>query len=97
MPASLKNLISIFGLVLLAAFGYWLFVINGNSSLSPGSDLSNSADIETRQFLVRLNELRNISIDTEILTDQRLQNLVDANVPPATYPVGRDNPFAPPN
>lgn len=94
MSSTLKNLISVFGLIVLAAFAYYLFVLNTNSTLLTGDSLQDTSDIETRQFLVRLNELQNININTDVLSDSRLESLVDASVPGETYPVFRENPFA---
>ena len=91
-----KNLIIFLGLILLLALGYYLFVINGDSSLETNNAIVvNRAEAETREFLQRLNELKIIELDTAVLSDPRFSSLVEYSTPVPAVLVGRENPFVP--
>jgi len=95
MSSLIKNLIMVLGLVLIVALGYYLFVIQGNSSLNLGAaQLQSEIDLESQQFLRKLNQIQNISLDVFILNDPRLTVLIDSKPLPGTYPIGRPDPFA---
>lgn len=98
MSSFIKNLITILGLALIAALGYYLFVLNKDSGIDI-TDISISnqaeAEAETQAFLRRLNELKNINLSGEIFSDRRFQSLVDFGTPVDPSQIGRENPFAP--
>lgn len=93
----IKNLITILGLVLLLFFGYYIFVLDSGGLELNNQLVASQADAETREFLVKLNELKTIDLQTEILNDDRFRNLVDYSSTVRPSVVGRNNPFAPVN
>lgn len=96
MSSFIKNSIIILGLALLAALGYYLFVLNKDSGIDiTDISISNQAEAETQEFLRRLNELKNINLSGEIFSDQRFQSLVDFGTDVEPSQIGRENPFAP--
>lgn len=93
----IKNLIIVLGFILLVAIGYYLFVL-GDDGLTTGNEIvANQAEAETREFLRRLNELKSIELDTNVLTDDRFRDRVDFSAQVVQQTVGRDNPFLPAN
>ncbi len=52
---------------------------------------------ENTAFVIKLNSLKNIRIDTSLFTDKSFTSLVDNNVVIEEVPYGRINPFAPLN
>jgi hypothetical protein len=92
----MKNIITIFGLIVIAVLGYYLFVASNSSTLVTSNGVvAEQVQMETRVFLDRLNELKTIELDTSILTsDSRLRGLVDYGTPSRPSEVGRPDPFA---
>jgi len=98
MSSLIKNIIIFLGLILTFVTGYYLFVINKDTTLAvTDSLLANQVDIETQSFLSRLEELKTIDLSKDILRDPRMTGLVDSSTQINPLPVGRDNPFAPVN
>jgi len=94
MTSIIKNIIVIGGLLALAGIGYYLFVIQGDSTLNSGGSLeAGSAEIETQAFLNRLEDLQNINISTSLFQDARFRSLTDFSTVINRVPSGRDNPF----
>jgi|GEM_PF-2135651 len=58
----------------------------------PGSELVG----EGQKFLVKLNELNALKLDTSVFQSAVYQSLVDTTVPPPTEEKGRPFPFVPP-
>lgn len=92
-----KNIIIVFGLLALIALGYYLFVMDDQSLNFSNQQVNSQAQQETQAFLIRLNELKTINLNTEILNDPRFTNRVNYDTPVPILPVGRDNPFLPAN
>ena len=94
MTSLIKNIIVIGGLLALAGIGYYLFVIQGDSTLNTGGVAdAGSADIETQAFLNRLEDLQNINISTSIFQDARFRSLTDFSTIINRVESGRSNPF----
>jgi hypothetical protein len=93
----LKNFITVFGLILLLAFGYYLFVLEDQGLRGGNQAVSTQAAAETQEFLRRLNQLQSVELQTEIFTDPRFTNRIDYSAPVPVLPVGRENPFLPVN
>ena len=95
MTPFIKNFVTVAGLLLLVAFAYYLFVLNDSTSLDTAEqELQQQLNIESSEFLIKLNEIRNVSFNTEILSDPRLESYVDSKPSSESFPVSRENPFA---
>lgn len=97
MSSGVKNFAVFGGLAIVAILGYYLFVIKDSSTISAGDVVASQADAETREFLQRLQDLRTVDLDTDVLRDPRFKTLVDFSTDIVTVPVGRANPFEPAN
>jgi len=97
MSAFIKNTVFLGLITIVAVLGYYLFVIKDNSSLVGNSAVINQADAESREFLQRLQEIKSVDLDTEVLRDERFRALVDFSTDIKVVPVGRPNPFEPTN
>lgn len=94
MKALIKNLIIGGGLLVLAAVGYYLFVIQGTSTLNSGNPAGISlAEVETQSFLKRLEDLQGINLSTAIFQDARFRSLQDFSTLVSRVPYSRNNPF----
>jgi hypothetical protein len=93
MSSLLQNLLIIGGIILLLAFGYYIYTQNTGLSVSSDSAVSAQVAVETADFLRRLNELKAIQLNGEIFSDPRFVSLVNYTVPVTSEAVGRTNPF----
>lgn len=95
MSNGFKNIVTILGFVLLALLGYYLFVVqNGATLTTNNAAVSEQVELETQDFLRRLNDLKTIDLSTELFNDPRFTNLVEHDTAVRVVPVGRENPFA---
>lgn len=94
MSNLLKNLLFALGLAVIVLLGYFVFFTD-DSSLLESSESTSQAAAQTQEFLVRLQSLREVNIDTNFFTSQTFNSLVDQRRVLVDEPVGRDNPFAP--
>jgi len=93
MNSKLQNALIILGIVAIAGIGYYLYTQKSNVSLN-NTLVNNQAAAETAEFLQRLNDLKVITLDGVIFTDERFMTLVDTSDIVIPVPVGRENPFA---
>lgn len=94
MTGLIKNLIIGGGLLALAGIGYYLFVVQGTSTLNTGNSAGVSlAEIETQSFLKRLEDLQGITLSTSIFQDSRFRSLTDFSTLVNRVPYSRPNPF----
>lgn len=94
MGTFFKNIIVLCVLAALAAIGYYLIVVQRDSSINTDNALVlGQAEQETQEFLRRLDELQTIKLSTTIFTDPKFNSLVDFSVPVEPVPFGRENPF----
>ena len=94
MSSSIQNLLVIFGLVVIAGLGYYLYSQNQSSSLSLNNNLvTNQASVESADFLRRLNALSRIQLDDSLFSDSRFRALENNTPILIDEPVGRPNPF----
>ena len=92
MSAAMQNLLIFLGLIGLAVFAYYLLVIQSGNELDTSA--SESASIESQLFLRQLNQIKSVSLDTSIFSDQMFRSLENQSTPVNPQPVGRTNPFA---
>lgn len=94
MSSTIQNLIVVLGLIVIAGLGYYLYNQNKESLLSSGNEtVQSQAELESVDFLRKLNELKSLSLDGSIFTDPRFQSFVDREPPVVEEEVGRENPF----
>ncbi|MAZ56477.1 hypothetical protein CL653_01680 [bacterium] len=90
----MKKTIAVLGFIILVGFGYKLFIMKDDSEIMNNPDIvGNAARLETEEFLRRLNDLKQIELKTEVLSDNRFTGLVDYSRTIKPSLVGRDNPF----
>jgi hypothetical protein len=87
------------GVALLIAAGYFFFFRTSDTGPAlttegTGDAMSDSAAAD-REFLVLLQQLEGIKLDTGILKDPAFTSLQNFRIEPTPQPVGRTNPFAP--
>ena len=93
----IKNIVTIVGLILLVVFGYYLIVLEDSAVQSGNREVVTNAQLETQDFLRRLNDIQTINLQTDVLDDPRFTNRIDYSSPVPVVPVGRENPFVPAN
>lgn len=93
MTPAIQNTLIILSLIGLAGFAYYLLVMQNSADLN--TDVSESARIESQVFLQQLNQLKSVSLQTDIFTDDRFRSLVNNSASVPSQPVGRSNPFSP--
>jgi hypothetical protein len=95
MSNLLKNLLIALVLAVVLFLGYNLFLAEDDeTSLSSATGESQAAR-ETQAFLVRLQSLRAVDINTNVFTDSTFRSLTDFRQEIVDEPTGRANPFAP--
>lgn len=98
MNDKVKNILIDVVIVFLIPLGlFYLYTTlivssDGSSTEQPGSELAG----EGQKFLVKLNELNSLKLDTGVFGSAVYQSLVDTSVPPPTEAKGRSHPFIPP-
>lgn len=92
MSSTLQNILILAGIVLLVGLGYFMYTQNNNSTLQSNS-VNNQAAAETAQFLARLKNLENVSLEAEFFSDERFTTLVSFTRPVTPEPYGKPNPF----
>ena len=94
MNSLLKNSLIVLALLATAALGYYLFVLDNSGVVAVGNQrVTEQAELETQEFLQRLNELKDIELSGAIFVDERFRSLQDNSRPISPVSVGRSNPF----
>lgn len=94
MSPLLKNLGIAVVLALVLFLGYLVFFGEDEAAVSDDAGLS-AAVRDGQEFLMRVRQLDQITLDGSVLSDLRFESLVDFTVQPKPEDVGRDNPFLP--
>lgn len=92
MSSIIKNTLVLVALAALAYAGYYIFVLNNESTLETSA--SNEGQILTNEFLQRLNDIENVKLSRTVFDDARFRSLADFSTDPLAVPAGRDNPFS---
>ncbi len=97
MSNLLKNLLFALGLSVLLWLGYVLFVKDTDEFADgeAGVVVSPEAQLEAQEFVARLNELKDMDIDSGVTSEEKFKSLEDFRVTIEDEPKGRRNPFAP--
>jgi len=92
MTNLLKNLLFALGFAAILFLGYKVFFSASDDEIvrAPGQ-----GQLQTQEFLIRLQNIRNIKIDNSLFSDVRFASLVDFRQEIIDVPAGRENPFAP--
>lgn len=94
MLSLLKNLFILLVVIATAVLGYYVYKEKNSDIVdSSNSGLAQDVTVEASEFLSRLNQLKQIELDSEILSDPRFTSLTTFTVPPEQEEVGRPNPF----
>ncbi len=92
MSAFLQNTLIVGGLILVGLAGYYLYVQNATIEVQD-DPLSMQIQLETAEFLRKLNELKAIELNGDLFNDPRFASLVNFTVPVLPEPFGTTNPF----
>lgn len=93
----MKNIITVVGLLVVAAAGIYLFTQRDAATLvlNDSVQVSDAVLASTQVFIERRAVLESLTIEPEILRDARFTSLRSYTTPLRTRPLGRDNPFEP--
>ncbi len=91
---SLKNVTTILVLLTAAFLGYYLFVQKDQTDLAlEGGDTVAELFAQVQKYIERNQQLQRISLNTEMLSDERFRSLVGYPTDVPQQPIGRENPF----
>ena len=95
MSRFLQNALIFLGLALIVGLGYFLYTQNNATNLTDteNSAVSMQIELETADFLRRLNELKAIQLDDQLFDDPRFDSFMSFTAPLFDQPVGKANPF----
>lgn len=91
----LKTILLVVLIIVILGAGYWLLMRDTTPPLTTAGEGVGAVPLETQLFLSRLQQLEQIELETDILSDNRFTLLVDFRQDIGTAELGRDNPFAP--
>lgn len=93
----MKNLILILGIITIAAAGYYFYVKQeGDVSFDDNAIVTANMLASTQVFMERRAILESLSVDTSIFENEKFTTLRSFNQPIVERPLGRTNPFDPP-
>ena len=92
MKSILSTLFTILALLITVGLGYYLYVQRGIEDVS-NTGLEADISTEAALFLARLNEIQEIQLSSEVLSDARFTSLLTYSTPIQDEPLGRENPF----
>lgn len=102
MNNAYKIAVGVVIILVLVVGGYLFYTRSSGASISEiadnvtGATLATSTlDADRDQTLQRLNELQDITIDTEFLTSDSFRSLENFGISIEPQPAGRSNPFEP--
>ncbi|HEY4511054.1 MAG TPA: hypothetical protein VJG29_01640 [Candidatus Paceibacterota bacterium] len=92
-----KNKLALAGAVaLIILIGAYLAFRGGNNEeLLQSTESGQLSSPVSRELLLTLSDLRNVTLDESLFSDPSFRSLVDFGVEIPLQPVGRRNPFAP--
>ncbi len=93
MSSTLKNLLLALALMVTLGFGYFVYFGNPQLEDISNSDIDHSIDTKAAQFIARLNELKTLSLNSDILSDPRFVSLRSFGTEVSPDTVGKENPF----
>lgn len=93
MSPLIKNLVFALVLAVIGWVGYLIF--REDPTLVTQDAELNEAIVDGQNFLMRIQELDQISLEGRVLYDNRFQSLIDLSAQPVPEDAGRENPFSP--
>lgn len=87
----IQNLIVVLGLALIGVVGWYVY--NENDSRVLNTTSADQLEQEIQEFIQKQNTLRQIDIDTSILSDSNFARLETVTQPVPSQERGRSNPF----
>jgi len=90
-----KNIITIFSIVVLLGLGYYLYLNQGAASLDfvTSQTVSEQLTQNTQMYIERQRLLQEVQLDFEIFSDERFRNLQSFELPVPLIPSGREQLF----
>ena len=96
MSSIIKNVLLAVGLGVLLWLGYVVFIQEDDATLSTSNSfVTSQAERDTRDFILKLEQLQAINIDQSLFSSPEFNSLVDYRQDIVEEPYGRENPFAP--
>jgi hypothetical protein len=95
MTPFVKNGLTVLALIIIAAGGYYLFVLKSSSNLNDSVLLTSESKNASDRFLRELDKLRGIDLSGKIFEDNRFNSLVNFSQPLSPQLTGRSDPFQP--
>ena len=93
MKSILKTFFIVLALVVTAGLGYYLFVYQTSLENTSNATFNNDVATKAARFLKKLNELKEIELNSDILSDGRFSSLTTFTAPVQQEQIGRTNPF----
>ncbi len=91
---SLKNVTTILVLLTAAFLGYYLFAQKDQADLAlEGGGTVAELFAQVQKYIERNQQLQRITLNTEMLSDERFRSLVGYPTEVPEQPIGRENPF----
>lgn len=93
MTPFVKNALIFLVLIVLAAGGYYLFVLKEDAGLNDSSVAISESKLASERFLRELNNIKNIGLSDDFFNDERFNSLNDFSTPIPPQPAGKRDPF----
>ena len=93
MSSLVKNILIFTILAGVLYAGYYIFTLNSESNLEVDGGVSEGEFLAT-EFLLRLNEIQNISLSRGFFDNAKFRSLVSFETSPEAVSSGRPNPFS---
>ena len=94
MLSILKNIFIILALCVTVGLGYYLYKQNEAATLAGGGVLSDTVELESAEFLRRLNQLQAVELNGDIFYDPRFSSLTIISPDVVAQPIGKTILFA---
>ncbi len=95
MASIIQNIFIFLVLIGIGVFGYFVYMQNQKAGLDTQRPDAGQIAIKANDFLRQLEDLKTVTLDTDVLQDARFSSLVDFSTPIQIEPTGvRSNPFS---
>ncbi len=93
MFSFLKNLLIGIALLVTLGLGYYLYIYQPSLEDDSNAGIREDVSLKAARFLAQLNELKEIELNSDILSDERFSSLQTYTTAVQAEKVGRSNPF----
>lgn len=90
-----KNILTVGAIVLAAFVAYSVFLKPDTEAPLTATEVNTAQSAVDQELIALLSQLRSISLDVAIFSDEQFKSLKDFSQEIVPEPVGRPNPFAP--